>query len=534
MRRRTSMTVALVVSLFGGACDTTHEPIGGVDAGGPSGEASQRTTSGMAGLDSGSLGASEGETATTTEGADVGSTSRTDAASPTEPGANCDFVVATNEISPQMPTVGVVEWSLGNGTSSRGKITYELVGAKPEQLNVGGETSVSEDAPTHRTLLLGLKQNSEYRFRIEAVTDEPFDTARTEDETGEPTCVSDWFALPTTGVLEGAPGDHAVAVEQTDARTGGFVLTTGGYGGTGAYILDADGAVVWYVVGPADPGRAHMDYEGKNMWIMSLNPVTAPLGQLQFVSMDGQTRNDRVDGFEYAHHDFVVMPEGRIATMVWRIETDPDQPAQPFGRSIESDLIVRAADGTITTAFGIGSNLYTSDEPFHANALHYIPKDDSFTISDRAPAVIVNVRSSGQVQWQLGGSCVDAPVGPAKCVAGSWLDTHGHHLLSDGSLLVFNNFASEDVEESRILEFDLSTAAESVDVIPVKEYVGTHKTAILGDVQRLPNGHTLITYSTAGKLVEVDAQWNVVQTFTSSGFGYAEWRPSLYGPPARL
>jgi len=34
-------------------------------------------------------------------------------------------------------------------------------------------------------------------------------------------------------------------------------------------------------------------------------------------------------------------------------------------------------------------------------------------------------------------------------------------------------------------------------------------------------------------LVELDARWNVVQTF-SVRVGYSNWRPSLYGPPLRL
>ena len=51
-------------------------------------------------------------------------------------------------------------------------------------------------------------------------------------------------------------------------------------------------------------------------------------------------------------------------------------------------------------------------------------------------------------------------------------------------------------------------------------------------MQRLPNGNTLITYSTDGVILEVDPSWATVQTLTGS-YGYADWRETLYGPPPR-
>jgi hypothetical protein len=56
---------------------------------------------------------------------------------------------------------------------------------------------------------------------------------------------------------------------------------------------------------------------------------------------------------------------------------------------------------------------------------------------------------------------------------------------------------------------------------------------VLGDVQRLANGNTLITYSTNGLIHEVDDAKNVVRQLSGSSFGYADQRPTLYGPPAR-
>jgi hypothetical protein len=55
----------------------------------------------------------------------------------------------------------------------------------------------------------------------------------------------------------------------------------------------------------------------------------------------------------------------------------------------------------------------------------------------------------------------------------------------------------------------------------------------LGDVQRLPNGNTLVVYSDEGDMREVTPDGDIVQILTAPMFGYASFRESLYGPPLR-
>jgi hypothetical protein len=56
---------------------------------------------------------------------------------------------------------------------------------------------------------------------------------------------------------------------------------------------------------------------------------------------------------------------------------------------------------------------------------------------------------------------------------------------------------------------------------------------VLSDVQRLPNGNTLVTYSTVGEIHEVSSTGTLIQRLDTTSFGYAEFRKSLYGPPLR-
>jgi hypothetical protein len=414
-----------------------------------------------------------------------------------------------------MATVGVVEWSTTLSNLASARIVYSLDGADSSLLNRGGAAPVDLTRPNHRTLLLGLKPASRYSFQIEAV-----------DSKGA-SCRSPTYTLPATGVFPDAPAISR-AVSNPAARAGGFIVTSSGVTyGNYAIIIDADGAVVWYAESPVQCTRARMDYEAANMWMVAANQDNSG-GEMRFVSMDGQTTMTNINGLADAHHDFAVLP-GKIAAMVW---TTPDIDA-------ESDLIEIGSDGSgpAKTVFRIGANLYAGtsfpDRPttsYHPNSILYHLADDTFTIGDRYPNLYVKVSHAGAIQWQLGGSCAGAPAGASHCVPESWQVNHGHHLLDDGTMLVFNN--NTGGAPSDVLELQLNTTGP-FSATPVKDFrAGALSSNVLGDVQRLPNGNTLITYSTAGEILEVDPSWATVQTISGST-GYADWRETLYGPPAR-
>ena len=415
-----------------------------------------------------------------------------------------DFSVTTNAVSEKIPTVGVVEWSLAGAAPASAKIVYQLKDTAISLLNQGGEAPVNLGNPSYRTLLLGLKQSRDYTFHIEA-------------SRGGQICRSPDYALPTTGSFANA---RPVTVDVTQAakREPGFIVTSSGtFVPSSAFIIDADGELVWYADAPENPTRAQMDYEGDTMWMLSLN-LDNWNGEMRSVSMDGEQEQQNVAGLEKAHHDFTVMPGGRIAALAWAAS----------GIDPESELVIRSPDGTVTSAFTIGSNLYLSDT-FHADAIHYLPFDDSFTIADRNPNVFVKVSAAGIPEWQLGGSCDNAPVGN-MCSPRDWQVTHGHHLLADGTFLAFNNGVNAT---AHIFEFHLGATPSPFTATLVEDYAGDGASTTMGDVQRLPGGNTLVTYSTDGKIVELDSSWNEVQTF-SARVGYSSWRPTLYGPPLRL
>jgi hypothetical protein len=273
-----------------------------------------------------------------------------------------------------------------------------------------------------------------------------------------------------------------------------------------------------------------MDYEGANMWMMALNVMNSG-GEMRYVSMDGATTMNNVNGLSMSHHDFTVLKGGVIATMVW----------SSSGSDVQSDLVERSASGTVKTVFHIGSNLYNGGQSlfgagsntYHCNSLLYHATDDSYTIGDRNPNLYVKVTHAGSPVWQFGGTCSSAPA--PKCASGSWTSNHGHHLLDNGNFLLFSNGTYGSTSSpSSAYEYTLSTSGtmSATQVKAYKSSSNSHSDS-LGDVQRLPNGNTLVTFSNNGLLQELDSSWNVVQTLSTGSFGYADWRETLYGPPPR-
>ena len=123
---------------------------------------------------------------------------------------------------------------------------------------------------------------------------------------------------------------------------------------------------------------------------------------------------------------------------------------------------------------------------------------------------------SGSLSWILGGS--------ASTYAGaSWSRQHQHQLLGD-TILLFNNEGSDG---SSVLEYQMTD--DSVELI--YDFADGHTTQSMGDVRRLPNGNTLVTYSNQGVIQELDPSWQLLQQITTLGVGYITRRATLYGPP---
>lgn len=421
---------------------------------------------------------------------------------------NCRFDLEY-ELSPKINTVGVVRWSSDFETATTARIEFGL--PESEQRWIAPVELEAEEV--QRTLLLGMKAEHRYDFRI-VVGD------------GDTECVSRDFPI-TTGALPNSIPRITRDVRDPDRVEPGFIVTSTGignlFGGDGdgdpVFILDADGDVVWYwLAAPPQTSRAHMDWAGARMWMLALN-VTGGAGRVSYVSMDGSDLVENVAGFENTHHDFTTLPDGTVTAI-----------AHIGGCS---GILERSPGGEVTTIVESVSSIYKPGQAVyvtvgraecHPNSIHYHPEDDSYTIADRYVHAYVKISRSGELLWQLGGH---DPLGASFHAV--WAVNHGHQLLDNGNFLLFSN--GNAGENARVLEYELDES--KWEAKRIWEYEGELGSPTLGDVQRLPGGNTLITYSNAGIMREVDEDGNLVQDIRTTSLGYTTFRKSLYGPPPR-
>jgi hypothetical protein len=461
---------------------------------------SSTSSGGSGGADTDGATATGGSGGDSTESDGAGGETSTTADDTTTGGdQTCSFDV-NYELSSAIATVGIVTWSTDLEAIDEAQIEFGLTGG-----DFSMEAPVDLSEPDYRTLLLGMKGDRDYSFRIVA-------------SAGDQTCTSEIYSL-TTGPVSNSVPTLTRTVQNEAAIAPGFILTASGLGGgrggsaSMAFILDSDGDVVWWAEAPQGAGRAQLNWEGTDMWMSSVNNGGGH-GEVRRVSLDGLDVEANVEGLENAHHDFTVLPGGVIATIAYRTGS----------AAACSTILERAADGSITPIVENVSTLYKPAAECHPNAIHYYAADDSFTLSDRNPNLFVKFTHAGELEWQFGG---ENPMGPHY--PGTWSVNHGHQLLKNGNFLFFNNGQARASSLAR--EFHLN--GSSMTATEVWSYESMFQSGTLGDVQRLPNGNTLIVYSNSGVIHEVDLEGNLVQQIQTGSLGYADHRPTLYGPPSR-
>lgn len=426
----------------------------------------------------------------------------------------CNITVTSSTLSEKIPTVGIVEFS----TDLPG-VTSAVIQFGPTT-DYGLEAPVDMAAPGYRTLLLGMTQDTTYHYRI-VVNGAGTSCASADQEI-------------TTGFLpNGGPSNlNPQNGPSTAPVMKGFIITTTGLTGGWIYIMNQDGQLVWSyntgVSGGGGPGgfngitRARMSWDGKHMYGRDLN-VSGQSGQgkLFKITMDGSSME--TFNLSTSHHDFTVTKNNGVAYLAKEGSTGNGMPCDAIW-TMNGDGSGKTKVYDLWNALSGFQSQSSLGELCHANAINYIDEDDSFTVSDLYRNVIVKVSASGTLQWTLGGSN-----GSFSGSGLNWNDQHGHHLFAPDQILIFNNGGQGG--PSRVLGFQLDTG--SMMATSNFNYEPGPDSGQLGDVQRLPDGSTLVTVSVSGQMHWVDSSGQRIRSFSTNAFGYAEFRTSLYGAPTR-
>lgn len=383
------------------------------------------------------------------------------------------------EISSAINTVGIVTWATKISPVTDAIIEFGL------DTNYGMQAPVDLDEPNYRTLLLGMKGSRDYHFRIVV-------------KSGNTEYKSDDYML-TTGPVTNLVQVLEMNVDNEIARDRGFIVTSSMECGDGscALIVDADGDVVWWYSASAtlsaSISRARMSYDGKYMWMVTAGQSSS--SGFECVSMDGldvrNFANPATHDITAVTGDVMAFLDGGFTSCATITEITPDGTTKPV----------------------YDTRQIWQDGPCHANAIRYSETEGLYTLSDLSVGDIIMVdRASGTLERRL------------SEFSFNWgYHQHGHHLLND-SIVLFNN-------ENRIVQ-EISLDEANMQSSEIWRYSSAYNTEVLGDAQRLPNGNTMATYSTAGRIHEVAPDSSrVMEIRFSSTIGYSLWRESLYGPP---
>jgi Arylsulfotransferase (ASST) len=416
------------------------------------------------------------------------------------PAADCAFTISAG-VSQEISTVGIVSWSVTGTTVTSATIEFGQAGrdtlvAPVDTSAVGGK---------FRTLLLGMKGDSAYNFRIN-VND------------GE--CTSKDTAIMTGSVPSNLPRvAFDTATAGGTALTKGFYVVSGGQGNFSgvpvAFIFDQDGDPVWWTTAaPPNTSRAGLDYEGNYFYMVSIS------GGAVRVEMDGYGQRP-IPELSGGHHDFTASPGG-ITMIVHSGDCDA---------IVEYNSTTKMANTLIPNVDALYVPDPVSGRGCHANSISYIKGDDAFVVGDLYPNMFVKFNRQGEPLWQIGGG---NPKGPALAGSGDeliWDGSHGHHLTGDGKkFFLFNNAFGQ---AARVLEFDIDQTAFTAKLVQ-NFTLGNVASTILGDAQQLPNGNVLVTYSVTGVIAEFSPTGSLLTKVTvGDSLGYAMHRDSLYGPPPK-
>jgi hypothetical protein len=373
------------------------------------------------------------------------------------------------------------------------------------------------------TLLLGMKQKKTYHYRITAST-----------SAGD--CTSGDYTIATGSLANGLPS-ITVKTNNKTALFGGFLITGqfvqgGGSSGAPAYILDADGEFVWAYAPGRDVTGARMSYDGTHMWINSAN-VPSGTANVHRVTMDGLTDEDKSSSFTGLNHQLTVEPDETVAFYAYNTTQNCD------------DIKEYSPTGTVKTIAN-AKTAHGGTGACHVNNVQYSKDDDTLVFSDLDNQNVTKVkRSDGSTVWVLNGST-------ATITGDTWNGgEHGLHLLGRDSsgldhILLFNNNSRNvsggtgtlggDSSGSIAIEMKLDVSAKKATKAWYYKANPSIQNDVMGDVQRLPNGNTIVAFSTQGVLQEVDSSGTVLQELDwpiGASFGYIEKRATLYGPPPK-
>jgi hypothetical protein len=280
-------------------------------------------------------------------------------------------------------------------------------------------------------------------------------------------------------------------------------------------ILDNNGAPVFYRKMPANARDFKLQMNG-NLSYRLADPYYL------FQEMDSSytvLRNITAkNGFGTDEHELQILPNGNVLLIALEWKTVDMSALVPGGKTnatvVGNHIQEIDPAGTVVFEWKCWDNLTIADavhENLTAQSIDYVhmnaiavDTDGNILFSARHLSQVVKInRKTGKVMWRLGGknssfTFVGDPLnGPSY--------QHDIRALGNGHYTIMDNGNFHSPSVSRAVEYVLDTVAMKATLVWQYRHTPDRYTWWMGNVQRLPNGNTLINWADGSlpKLTEV-------------------------------
>lgn len=408
------------------------------------------------------------------------------------------------ELDERVSTVITARWTTEE--PSRGKVVYGVV----------GETSLetpweAEPTTSHEVVLLGMPTDA--NVELVGVGDDEITTESTTITTG---------SLPA-----GWPGWSTPLTEPTWE---GWIFIGIGGGFSGVMAIDNQARPVWWWEAETPNSvmiRVMPTVDRSGVYVARSGGEYPTGGDLAKLTWTGEVESNM--NVTDLSHDFVERPDGGLAAIV----------LTQHGRDGE----VCIADGISEFEWGGSPELKwdawdtfsEADAPCadaeggftHANAIDWDEGSGQYVFGTRNVHTISVVDRASYATVESFG--INGTFEPAS-EEDAFVHQHQFVRLSEDRYLVFDDGA-QNRPYSRVIEVELNRTDQTFSVVWDHTPDPSLYVYLLGDLERLDNGNTLVDWSTAGRLQEItpegEAVWQV-DTELGHGFGYMNRVESLY------
>jgi hypothetical protein len=448
-----------------------------------------------------------------------------------------DVFTGIKERLASVETVVSLEWRI----EAEGESFVRFVDANGTLRTVPARAEEDEGGTRLRALLLGLLPDTTYAYQL-----------LLEPSEGPTLCGPERRGV--TGHLPlDLPSISTSAVDPQDAY-GGFTVTTVISNQTAwSLILNAKGQAVWALPRPLEGGqvnaRSTLSRDMRSVIVAETFPVPPYMGRLLTLSLEGEALSSLPLPLGV---DILPLPDGRVAYLERHARTfhAPSGEAQTWvGDSI---VELDPNSGALRRIWDVFDDFSPEDPRFareqvggpedwaHVNSLSFDVQGDIYLLTAEHPEGVLAVRrSDGGLDWMVhNGEPWGLPeeLRPAPGVDLATLLRRPHSArFVDRSVLLFNR--SETFEtDSCAFASELSLDLDRWEVAPSWSWSPDTCAFVdfLGEAERLPNGNTQVIWSSLGRIDEVSASGEVIQSHTLGSashmqfFGFGERTDALY------